>query len=159
VKRKSYRENTPEPKDLYGDSDLSDDRSPSSWAIAGRDDNDLYYWEEVPKEAKPKDQDGKGELDGGGDHDDGDDPDGDGDDDPFDEHPMCCAACHHVILDLFASIKECVQATRIIRQHIKDLERVVDDDFKFFNHNVRKLFGMHSVHKKKKWCLLCGKFH
>ena len=44
IKRKSYKEKTPEPMDLYGDSDFSDDRSPSSWAAAGRDDNDLYYW-------------------------------------------------------------------------------------------------------------------
>jgi hypothetical protein len=40
MKRKDYKEVSPEPKD-YGDSDYSDDRSPSSWAAAGRDDNDL----------------------------------------------------------------------------------------------------------------------
>jgi hypothetical protein len=44
MKRKDYKEVSPEPKD-YGDSDYSDDRSPSSWAAAGRDDNDLYIWE------------------------------------------------------------------------------------------------------------------
>jgi hypothetical protein len=42
MKRKDYKEVLPEPKD-YGGSDYSDDRSPSSWAAAGRDDNDLYY--------------------------------------------------------------------------------------------------------------------
>jgi hypothetical protein len=52
MKRKDYKEVPPEPKD-YGDSDYSDDRSPSSWATAGRDDNDLYIWEEVPKEKTP----------------------------------------------------------------------------------------------------------
>jgi hypothetical protein len=31
---------SPEPKD-YGESDYSDDRSPNSWAAAGREDNDL----------------------------------------------------------------------------------------------------------------------
>jgi hypothetical protein len=36
MKRKDYKEVSPEPKD-YGDSDYSDDRSPSSWAAAGRD--------------------------------------------------------------------------------------------------------------------------
>jgi hypothetical protein len=41
MKRKDYKQVSPEPKD-YGDSDYSDDRSPSSWAAAGRDDNDLY---------------------------------------------------------------------------------------------------------------------
>jgi hypothetical protein len=40
MKRKDYKEVSPEPKD-YGGRDYSDDRSPSSWAAAGRDDNDL----------------------------------------------------------------------------------------------------------------------
>jgi hypothetical protein len=43
MKKKDYKEVSPEPKD-YGGSDYSDDRSPSSWAAAGREDNDLYYW-------------------------------------------------------------------------------------------------------------------
>jgi hypothetical protein len=29
-----------------------------------------------------------------------------------------------------------------MRQHMEDLEHVVEDDYKFLNHNVRKLFGM-----------------
>jgi hypothetical protein len=41
MKRKDYKEVSPEPKD-YGGSDYSDDRSPSSWAAAGRDDKELY---------------------------------------------------------------------------------------------------------------------
>jgi hypothetical protein len=45
MKRKDYKEASPEPKD-YGCRDYSDDRSPSSWAAAGRDDNDLYIWDE-----------------------------------------------------------------------------------------------------------------
>jgi hypothetical protein len=48
MKRKDYKEVSPDPKD-YGDNDYSNDRSPSSWASAGRDDNYLYIWEEVPK--------------------------------------------------------------------------------------------------------------
>jgi hypothetical protein len=48
-KRKDYKEVSPEPKD-YGGSDYSDDRSPSSWAAARRDDNNLYIWDEVPKD-------------------------------------------------------------------------------------------------------------
>jgi hypothetical protein len=35
MKRKDYKEVSPKPKD-YGGSDYSDDRSPSSWAAAGR---------------------------------------------------------------------------------------------------------------------------
>jgi hypothetical protein len=48
MKRKDYKEVSPEPKD-YGGSDYSDDCRPSSWAAAGRDDNNLYIWDEVPK--------------------------------------------------------------------------------------------------------------
>jgi hypothetical protein len=80
MKRKDYKEVSPEPKD-YGGSDYSDDRSPISW-VAGRYDNDLYYWEEVPKEKTPEGPNGGGN-DGGNDDDgdnDGRDP---GDDDPF----------------------------------------------------------------------------
>jgi hypothetical protein len=63
MKRKDYKEVSPEPKD-YGDSDYSDDRSLSSWAAAGRDDNDLYIWEEVPKEKTPEGPNGGGNDDG-----------------------------------------------------------------------------------------------
>jgi hypothetical protein len=52
MKRKDYKEVSPDPKD-YGDSDYSNDRSPSSWVATGKDDNDLYIWEEVPKEKTP----------------------------------------------------------------------------------------------------------
>jgi hypothetical protein len=71
MKRKDYKEVSPEPKD-YGGSDYSDDRSPSSWAAAGRDDNGLYISDEVPKEKTPE-----GPNDGG---DDGGDDNGGGDD-------------------------------------------------------------------------------
>jgi hypothetical protein len=97
MKRKDYKEVSPEPKD-YGGSDYSDDRSPSSWAATGRDDNDLYIWDEVPKEKTPKDPNGGG--DDGGD-DDGDDSGDDGNYDPFGLRLMCCAACRHSIADLY----------------------------------------------------------
>jgi hypothetical protein len=75
MKSKHYKEVSPEPKD-YGDCDYSDDHSLSSWAAAGRDDNDLYIWDEVPKEKTPEGPNGGGDDDdddnGGGD-DDGDD--------------------------------------------------------------------------------------
>jgi hypothetical protein len=95
MKRKDYNEVSPEPED-YGGSDYSDDRSPSSWAAVGREDNDFYYWEEVPKEKTPEGTNGGGNDDGG---DDGDDDDGGdaSDDDSFEMHPMCCAACRHSI--------------------------------------------------------------
>jgi hypothetical protein len=159
MKRKDYKEVPPEPKD-YGGSDYSDDRSPSSWAAARREDNDLYYWKEVPKEKTPEGPNGGGNDDRGDDGEGGDDDDdGDpGDDDPFGMHPMCCAACRHSISDLYASVNECFQAMEAMRQRMKDLERVVEDDYKFLNCNVRKLFGMVG-NMKGKWCNSWGKYN
>jgi hypothetical protein len=108
MKRNDYKEVSPEPKD-YGGSDYSDDRSPSSWAAAGRDDNDLYIWDEVPKEKTPEGPNGGGD-DGGDDNgggDDGGDDGGDpGNDNHFGLHPMCCAACRHSISNLYATVNE-----------------------------------------------------
>jgi hypothetical protein len=161
MKRKDYKEVSLEPKD-YGDSDYYDDRSPSSWAATGRDDDDLYIWEEVPKKTTPEGPNGGGNDDGGDDNEDGDndyDDGGDlGDDDPFGIHPMCCAACRHSISELYASVDECFQAMEAMRQRMEDLERVVEDDYKFLNRNVRKLFGMVG-NMKGKWCNSCGKYH
>jgi hypothetical protein len=146
-----------EPKD-YGGSEYSDDRSPSSWAAAGRDDNDLYIWDEKPKEKTPEGPNGDdGDNNGGGD-DDGDDGGDAGNDDPFGLHPMCCAACRHSIADLYAMVAECFQAMEAIRKRMEDLERVDEDDYKFLNRNVRKLFGMVG-NMRDKWCNSCGKYH
>jgi hypothetical protein len=139
MKRKDYKEVSPEPKD-YGDSDYSDDRIPSSWAAARRDDKDLYIWEEVPKEKTPEGPNGSGNGDDDGDDDDGDDGEDPGDDDPFGMHPMCCSACRHSITELYTSVRECFQAMEVMRQRMEDLERVVEDNYKFLNRNVRKLF-------------------
>jgi hypothetical protein len=86
MKQKDYKEVSPEPKN-YGGRDYSDDRSPCSWAAAGRDDNDLYYWEEVPKEKTPEGPNGNGNGDG-----DDDDGDGGGNDggDPGDDDLSGC---------------------------------------------------------------------
>jgi hypothetical protein len=164
MKRKDYKKVSPEPKD-YGGSDYSDDRSPSSWAAARRDDNDLYIWDEVPKEKTPEGPNGGGD-DGGDDNGGGDDggdnggDDGgdDGNDDPFGLHPMCCAACRHYIADLYASVDECLQAMEAMKQRLEDLECVAEDDYKFLNRNVRKLFGM-AGNMRGKWCNTCGKYH
>jgi hypothetical protein len=45
-----------------------------------------------------------------------------------------------------------------MRQRMEDLERVVKDDYKFLNRNVRKLFGM-VRNMKGKWCNSRGKYH
>jgi hypothetical protein len=160
MKRKDYKEVSPEPKD-YGVSDYFDDRSPSSWAAARRDDNVLYIWDEVPKEKTPEGPNGGGNDggdDNGGGDDDGDDGGDPGNDDPFVLHPMCCAACRHSISDLYATIDECFQAMEAMRQRMEDMERVVEDDYKFLNRNVRKLFGMVG-NMRGKWCNSCGKYH
>jgi hypothetical protein len=165
MKRKDYKEVSPEPKD-YGASDYSDDRSQSSWTAAGRDDNDLYIWEEVPKEKTPEGpNDGDDDNNDGDDDNDDDDGDDDGDgggdpgeDDPFGMHPMCCVACRHCISELYASVDECFQAMEALRQRVEDMERVFEDDYKFLNRNVLKLFGMVG-NMKGKWCNRCGKYH
>jgi hypothetical protein len=157
MKQKDYKEVLPEPKD-YGGSDYSDDRSPSSWAATGRYENDLYYWEEVPKEKTPEGPNGSGNDNDNGDDDDGDDGRDPSDDDPFGMHPMCCAACRHSITELYASVDECLQAMEALRQCVEDLERMVEDDYKFLNRNVHKLFGMVG-NIKGKWCNSCGKYH
>jgi hypothetical protein len=156
MKRKDYKEVSLEPKD-YGDSDYSDDRSPSSWAAAGRDDNDLYIWDEVPKEKSPEGPDGGGDDDGD-DNDGGDDGGDPGNDDPFGLHPMCCAACRHSFSDLYATVDECFQVMEAMRQRMEDLERIVEDDYKFLKRNVRKLFGMVG-NMRGKWRNSCGKYH
>jgi hypothetical protein len=137
-----------------GGSDYSDDHSPSSWAAAGREDNDLYYWEEVSKEKTPESPNGGGNDDDGDDDDSGDP----GDVDPFGMHPLCCAACRHFTTELYASVDECFQAMEAMRQRMEDLERVVEDDYKFLNRNIWKLFGMVG-NTKSKWCNSCEKFH
>jgi hypothetical protein len=160
MKRKDYKEVSPEPKD-YGGSDYSDDRSPSSWAATRRDDNDLYIWDEVPKEKTPEGPNGGGD-DGSDDNGGGDDSGNDGgdpsNDDLFGLHPMCCAACRHSIAYLYATVDEFFQAMEAIRQRMEDLERVVEDDYKFLNRNVCKLFGMVG-NMRGKWCNSCGKYH
>jgi hypothetical protein len=119
MKRKDYKEVLPEPKE-YGDSDYSDDRSPSSWATAGRDDNDLYIWEEVSKEKTPEGPNGSGDDNDDDDDDDGGDDSGDpGDDNPFGMHLMCCAACRHSISELYASVDECFKTMEAMRQHME----------------------------------------
>jgi hypothetical protein len=151
MKRKDYKEVSPEPKD-YGGSDYSDDRSSSSWAAARRDDNDLYIWDEQPKERTPEGPNGDGNDGDGG------DDNGGGDDDPFGLHPMCSRACRQSIADLYASVDECLQAMEAMKQRMEDLERVVEDDYKFLNRNVRKLFGMVG-NMRGKWCNTCLKYH
>jgi hypothetical protein len=120
--RKDYKEVSPEPKDYEG-SDYSDDRSSSSWAAAGREDHDLYYWEEVPKEKTPEGPNSNDNPNDGGDDSGGGDNGGDpGDVDPFGMYPLCCAACRHSITELYASVKECFHAMEMVRQRMEDLE-------------------------------------
>jgi hypothetical protein len=115
-----------------------------------------------PKEKTPKGPNGGGNGNDDSDDDDGNDGGDDGgdpvDDDPFRMHLMCCAACCHSISKLYTSVDECFQAMEAMRQHMEDLERVVEDDYKFLNRNVQKLFGMIG-NMKCKWRNSCGKYH
>jgi hypothetical protein len=148
MKRKDYKEVSRKPKE-YGDRDVA----------AGRDDNDLYIWEEVPKEKTREGPNGGINEDDNDDNGDGGDDGGDpGDDDPFGMHPMCCAACRHSISELYAMVNECFQAMETMRQRMEDLERMVEDDYKFLNRNMRKIFGMVG-NMRGKWCNSCGKYH
>jgi hypothetical protein len=116
----------------------------------------LYYWEEVPKEKTPEGPNISGNDDSG--NDDGGDGGDPGDDEPFEMHPMCCAACRHSILELYASVDECFQDMEVMRQRMEDLECVVEDDYKFLNRNLHKLFSMVGS-LKGKLCNSCGKYH
>jgi hypothetical protein len=84
----------------------------STGAIASRnpvEDNDLYIWDEQPKERTPKGPNGDGNEggdDNGGGDDSGDNGGDNGDDDPFGLHPMCCRTCRQSIGDLYASVDE-----------------------------------------------------
>jgi hypothetical protein len=100
----------------------------------------LYIWEEVPKEKTPEGPNGGGNDDGGGDNNDGDSDGDPGDDDPFGMHPMCCAACRHSISELYASVDECFQAMEALKQRMENLERVVEDDYKFLNRKRAQTF-------------------
>jgi DNA-directed RNA polymerase subunit N (RpoN/RPB10) len=115
----------------------------------------------VPKEKTPEGPNGGGN-DGGDDNGGGNDGSDDGgdpsNDDPFGLQPMFCAACGHSISDLYATVDQCFQAMEVMRKRMEDLERVVEDNYKFLNRNVRKLFGMVG-NMRGKWCNSCGKYH
>jgi hypothetical protein len=55
-------------------------------------------------------------------------------------------------------VDECFQAMEAMRRRMEDLECVVEDDYKFLNRNMRKLFGMVG-NMRGKWCNSCGKYH
>jgi hypothetical protein len=67
-------------------------------------------------------------------------------------------ACHHSISELYTLADNCFQAMEAMRMHMEDLECVVEDNYKFLNRNMRKLFDMVG-NMKGKWCNSCGKYH
>jgi hypothetical protein len=73
-------------------------------------------------------------------------------------HPMCCRTCRQSIWHLYTSADECLQAMKPMKQCMEDLEHVVEDNYKFLNRNVRKLFGMVG-NMRGKWCNTCLKYH
>jgi hypothetical protein len=120
------------------------------------------FGKRCPRRRLPKAPNGGGNDDGGDDngdgHDGGDDGEDPSEDDPFGMHLMCCAACRHSISELYTTVDECFQAMEVMRQRMEDLEHMVEDDYKFLNHNVRKLFRMVG-NMRGKWCNSCGKYH
>jgi hypothetical protein len=120
------------------------------------------FGKRCPRRRLPKAPNGGGNDDGGDDngdgHDGGDDGEDPSEDDPFGMHLMCCAACRHSISELYTTVDECFQAMEVMRQRMEDLEHMVEDDYKFLNRNVRKLFRMVG-NMRGKWCNSCGKYH
>jgi hypothetical protein len=108
----------------------------------------------VPKEKIHEGPNGGGNPNDGGDDDGGD---------PSDVRSFRDAfivlgglpSLHHGALRIGRRI---FQAMEAMRQRMEDMECVVEDDYKFLNRNVRKLFGMVG-NMKSKWCKSCGKFH
>ena len=134
VKRKDYNEKTPEPKDYGGDSDWEDDRSPASWGATGRDDDDDYAWEvyhgKREEEERQERQENQVQDDDGG--------------DPSNqEHGQgCCPLCRERIDELFIGLNACRKSINGINRKIDDMEWQAEEDYKFLNRNVRRLFGM-----------------
>jgi hypothetical protein len=46
-------------------------------------------------------------------------------------------------------VDECFQAMEAMRRRMEDLERVVEDDYKFLNRNVHKLFCNGREHERQ----------
>jgi hypothetical protein len=62
------------------------------------------------------------------------------------------------VWDLYASVDECLQAMEAMKHRMEDLEHVVEDNYKFLNRNVHKLFGMVG-NMRGKWCNTFLKYH
>jgi hypothetical protein len=157
MKRKDYKEVSPEPKDYGGVTIPMIIARAHGWSPEGKTMT-CIIGKECPRRRLPKALTVAATTttttvmtvgDNGGDP---------GDDDPFGMHPMCCAACHHSISNHYTTVDECFQTMEAMRQRMEDLERVVEDDYKFLNRNVRKLFGMVG-NMRGKWCNSCEKYN
>jgi hypothetical protein len=73
----------------------------------------------MPNEKTPEGPNGDRNGNDDDDDDDGDDGGDPDDNDPFGMHLMCCAACHHSISELHASVDECFQVMEAMRQRIR----------------------------------------
>ena len=117
VKRKNYIEHTPEPKDYAGDSDWESIMSPGSWGATGRDyDDDWPGW---PEEERREEDDPSGGDSG-----------------------KKKKKCRNEIADLRATIDSCHDRIVAMDRRMDDIESLVERDYNFLVHNIRKLFGM-----------------
>jgi len=150
VKRKDYNEKTPEPKDYGGDSDWEDDRSNASWGATGRHDDDDFAWEEY--HGRQEEEEERQE------HQENQVQDNDGGDPSNQEHGHgCCPLCRERIDELFSSLNACRKSINGINCKIDNMEWQADEDYKFFNRNVRQLFGMvGNIRRNQQGSSKCG---
>jgi hypothetical protein len=71
---------------------------------------------------------------------------------------VATTAATTMVVATTALVDECLQAMEAMKQRLEVLERVVEDDYKFLNCNVRKLFGIVG-NMRGKWCNTCLKYH
>ena len=135
VKRKNYVETTPEPTDFGGDSDWEDDRSPGSWCKTGAADDDEWpEYEEVW--GGDRDDRGKGKKV------EDDEDDGATKYKSVYGHNGCCPRCRADIADLRATLDRALDDLGNLNRAVEYIDRLMTDDYKFLNRNIRKLFAM-----------------
>ena len=57
-------------------------------------------------------------------------------------HSGCCFKCRNEIADLYATIDRCHDQRVAMDRRMDDIESLVERDYNFLVHNIRKLFGM-----------------
>lgn len=58
-------------------------------------------------------------------------------------HVNCCPRCRADIADLRATLGRALEDLDDLNESLVYLERLIEDDYKFLNRNIRKLFAMY----------------